>query len=360
MKKLFTLLVCIGIAGIAIAQAPCNSPMPELAFRKAMDDLTRTVNERQMENKTRIILRNNCLSAAQVREIASLFFDDFSRLKFTKAAYPKTVDQVNFYDVYDVFAYFSTVFRLHDYVIAFDLQNIPPPVEAAPEPIRPRYPNYDYPDALRYNGPTFCNTPTSDLEFDQLVVNVNMQPSDPSRLTVGTQLAKKYCFTTAQVMKMTSLMGTDKARLNFLIDAHDYVFDPGNYGFCEQTLTPGPVQEQFRVFVASKQAPPAAPAPPPCGVAPEEFSQIVETIKKQSFNNTQITLAKQIIKSKECFTSGQIKDLVNIFSFESSKLDIAKYAYDYCIDKNNYYVVNDAFDFSSSIDELSKYIQSRK
>jgi len=53
-----------------------------------------------------------------------------------------------------------------------------------------------------------------------------------------------------------------------------------------------------------------------------------------------------------------VKELVGLFTFESSKLEIAKAAYGRTIDKNNFYQVNDAFTFSSSVDELSEYINT--
>ena len=43
-------------------------------------------------------------------------------------------------------------------------------------------------------------------------------------------------------------------------------------------------------------------------------------------------------------------------SFDSAKLDYAKFAYNKTYDIGNYYKLNDAFDFSSSIDELNAYI----
>ncbi len=41
-----------------------------------------------------------------------------------------------------------------------------------------------------------------------------------------------------------------------------------------------------------------------------------------------------------------------------TRLDFAKYAYAYTLDLRNYYKLNDAFTFESSIDELDKYIRS--
>jgi hypothetical protein len=48
---------------------------------------------------------------------------------------------------------------------------------------------------------------------------------------------------------------------------------------------------------------------------------------------------------------------MKLFSFEATKLEFAKYAYNKVSDKENYYLVNDAFQFESSIEELNENIK---
>jgi hypothetical protein len=49
---------------------------------------------------------------------------------------------------------------------------------------------------------------------------------------------------------------------------------------------------------------------------------------------------------------------MSLFNFESSRLEFAKFAYGYTYDLGNYFIVNDAFNFESSISELDRYIQT--
>ncbi|HNR55016.1 MAG TPA: DUF4476 domain-containing protein [Flavobacteriales bacterium] len=97
-----------------------------------------------------------------------------------------------------------------------------------------------------------------------------------------------------------------------------------------------------------------------CGwpMSPSEFADVKKSIESKSFEDSKMTLAKQV-GSNRCFTVDQVKGLMSVFSFEDSKLDIAKFAYDRTFDIDNYYKVNDAFTFESSIDDLNEYIQSR-
>ena len=71
-----------------------------------------------------------------------------------------------------------------------------------------------------------------------------------------------------------------------------------------------------------------------------------------------MTLARQIGDS-HCFSSAQVTGIMGLFGFEETKLEFAKYAYSHTHDIGNYYKVNDAFNFESSIDELNRYIKAR-
>lgn len=37
----------------------------------------------------------------------------------------------------------------------------------------------------------------------------------------------------------------------------------------------------------------------------------------------------------------------------------AKFAYEYCFDQDNYFQVNNAFEFEMTIDELNEYLESK-
>jgi hypothetical protein len=89
-----------------------------------------------------------------------------------------------------------------------------------------------------------------------------------------------------------------------------------------------------------------------------EFSEVKSSITSKTFEDSKLTIAKQVTRSR-CMTASQVKELAALMDFEQTKLDFAKYAYDYTFDIGNYYKVNDVFDFETSIDELNRYITSR-
>lgn len=84
------------------------------------------------------------------------------------------------------------------------------------------------------------------------------------------------------------------------------------------------------------------------------FNEVVQSIQAKNFDDSKLTMAKQVINTN-CMTSSQVKRLMLLFTFEDTRLDLAKYAYGYTYDIGNYYQLNDAFTFESSIDELNTY-----
>ena len=88
------------------------------------------------------------------------------------------------------------------------------------------------------------------------------------------------------------------------------------------------------------------------------FASMLATIKKQDFASSKKRVAKQIISSN-CILTDNLVQILNLFDFESSKLEIAKFAFDYTYDIENYYKVNNVFDFESSKEKLDKYISGK-
>lgn len=90
-----------------------------------------------------------------------------------------------------------------------------------------------------------------------------------------------------------------------------------------------------------------------------EFSAAKASVDKQSFSESKMKTAQQLTKAN-CLSVNQIKEIMGLFSFDDDKLEYAKYAYDYCIDQNNYFMLAEVFSFSSNADELNDYIDGKQ
>ncbi|MBS1583554.1 MAG: DUF4476 domain-containing protein [Bacteroidetes bacterium] len=105
---------------------------------------------------------------------------------------------------------------------------------------------------------------------------------------------------------------------------------------------------------------PAAHPGSPCGAPMDagDFNEARTSIAGKGFEETKLTVAKQVADNN-CLTTAQVKQVMGLFGFEETKLTFAKYAYDRTYDRKDYYKINDAFGFESSVDDLNEYLRSR-
>jgi len=359
MKKFLIVLVVFFI-GIApnYAQRQCITPISNYVFQQKMSQIEAKTTESQKLIRAKKVAKNNCLSTVQVKRIAEVFSNDYQRLDFVQTAYARVTDKANFYDVYDSFAYFSTVFRLHDFIQNKNNSGGHDVVDngGSSDNQQINFPNYNYPNYNAYHGEVGCRRIMDKKQFRTHAKRVKTPTGENQRLMIALNLAQNYCLTTAQVMKISSLLSIEKNRLDFAKQAYASVYDLGNYGSVSQVFRNPYNRSEFMRFWQSRNT----RNTPACKVSASEFQAAKAQIKKQAFNNTKLNMAKQIFRSKKCFTVNQVKQVVSLFTFADTRLKFAKFAYEYTINKNDYYQVTEVLKFDSDKEKLLTFLKSKK
>jgi hypothetical protein len=96
----------------------------------------------------------------------------------------------------------------------------------------------------------------------------------------------------------------------------------------------------------------------PYPMSSSEFNDAIKSVKSKTFKDSQLTTAKQICKAN-CMTAEQVRDMNKVFDFEDTKLDFAKFAYEFVFDASKYYKVNDSFEFEMTIEELNEFLEDK-
>lgn len=91
-------------------------------------------------------------------------------------------------------------------------------------------------------------------------------------------------------------------------------------------------------------------------MASTNFDKMKQSIESKPFSDTKMSTAKVATKNS-CLSSNQIKEICALFSMDEDKLTYAKYAYDYCVDKANYYQIGDVFSFSTTTDDFNEFLE---
>ncbi len=103
--------------------------------------------------------------------------------------------------------------------------------------------------------------------------------------------------------------------------------------------------------------------PPPPPPAPREmnnkvFNDMKQSIANVAFEETKLSTAKTVLSNNYINTS-QVMEICNMFSFEESKLDFAKFAYDKTVDPNNFFKVGSVLVFNNSKEDLNNFLSSK-
>lgn len=118
---------------------------------------------------------------------------------------------------------------------------------------------------------------------------------------------------------------------------------------------PAYAPEPYVPAPAPCQPPVYAPAPRPLPMSNAAFSQLMQVVDDQWFESGKIDVIGQAMRMN-WFTTDQVVQMVKAMSFEDGRLDVAKMSYMRTVDPERYFLVNNAFWFSSSVDALSRYI----
>ena len=339
-------------------KAQCSVAIAASSFNAIKFEVSRAINP---ASKLSILLtrtNGNCFYAAQAKELTMLLDNDNDKLIFCQQVHNRLLDQSNDYVLYDVFSLNSSMFRLHDFIHS-GTGSISPPVILTP-PVTST--TYTYPEARFYTGSKGCDYPMSDINLQNLMLTIQAQSADIARYTTAKALMNGKCMSIEQLMRLTALIENESYRLDILKTYIANIFDRGNFNYAAQLLTIEPYKNDYINYwntISGSSTPPPVSAPVDsfafCKVSADDFNSMQANIENISFSSTKVSQIKTFMNTR-CFTANQVKLFMNQLDYENDKLEIAKYGYTKCIDKNNYFSVNDAFGYSNSISQLNDYI----
>jgi hypothetical protein len=106
----------------------------------------------------------------------------------------------------------------------------------------------------------------------------------------------------------------------------------------------------------AKPTPAASNAGCSAAMSPSSFTTMKKSVEAKPFSDTRMSTAKVATKNN-CLSIEQVKEICKLFSMDDDKLEYAKYAYDYCVEKATYYQVSDVFSFSGTTDDFNKFLE---
>lgn len=335
MKKLFILMF------ILLSRVEFNSQcqfMPERDFEAAKYRLSGNRGNINTFQAAMDLTRTYCLSSNQAREIANYLANDRDKFDFLKSSYPNITDKENYTNVMDVFRLFSSAVRLYHETMGASriLQPFPQPISTNPN----------------------CPRAMEQHSYNQLRSQITNLGDDRQKASIILNAANQ-CMHTQQIENLVSSISDENIRFDVLKRLHPFVFDIENYSQASSILS-STYRTQFLAFLGNPKAPSEPSIQQQSAALSEiDFTSFLNSIRKQSFEKDKDNYIKTYMKNAY-LNVAQVKQVLKLLNFDATKLDIAKFLYNRCTDKQNYFQVSNELQFSSSKTELNDYVNSHQ
>ncbi|MDX1908090.1 MAG: DUF4476 domain-containing protein [Bacteroidia bacterium] len=195
--------------------------------------------------------------------------------------------------------------------------------------------------------------------FTDLMTSLRTRYSDQARLALIRQALPDLAPTSEQVRDLLALLSFESSRKSLALEAYEYVRDPELYVIIVTSfdfastveevaihcMRQGPLVQVDRGYTRA------------CDAATFELAK--QLVDDQSFDKTKILLGKWVLHSLPV-SSRQVAALMDLYSFDQSRLEIAKAAYPFVLDPERYFVVWEAFDFESTGRQLDAFVKTSR
>lgn len=348
MKRfILTFLLGINVFSFAFAQN-CTLPMQKEVFVVVEASMMEAKNDDIRATIFAQTLQNNCLSSVQVKNLLKYFVSENNRFQAAKASINKLVDPQNFYFVYSLFS-------VSDHVN--NLMNMIPGMGNGGGGNDKDHHHHHWQQEQ-------C---TSNEAFKNMMASINQQAFSGDKVKIAKQIIQTNKLKSEHIAKIVSSLSFSTDKLDVAKFGYKYVFDPGNYYLVNSAFTFSYYKSELSKYIQ------AHPREDKKGKdwnngknwsnnnnqsqfpSDEQFQKMLTSVKKSAISSDRLKTAKQIVASNK-LKSSQIKQFMLALSFDSDRFNLAKFAYAHVYDKNNYYLVNDAFQTSTYANQLNDFI----
>lgn len=327
LNTYITSLPADGVADEEVADVNVNTPMTDAQFRVVYDEVAAEPTSDRVYYLTNFFSRDfNHYTAAQARQLIELVTTEQDRLTAAKNAYRGITDRENYTALYPLLNSTASRAELNTYIRTYDASN------------------------------PWSTMATAD--FDKLYQSVYYLNSSSARYTAINKAftTPGNYFTVAQAKKLIPLVSDQASRLQLAKAGYKILSDRSNYLQFNDFLTTTSGRTEFSNYVNDYE-----------GIAVAVKTAMPDTDFRTLYRSVQLTfglgakystLTDIFAKETNYFTVAQTKQLIQLVSSESNRLELAKSSYNNITDPANFSQLYDIFSSQSSKNALMNYVAS--
>jgi hypothetical protein len=162
-------------------------------------------------------------------------------------------------------------------------------------------------------------------------------------------------FTTYQASQLIQIVSGESNRLQLAKLSYRSITDPDNFSQLYNLLNSQASKDELTAYVNNYNTGGNSKT----AMTDGSFTALYQTIQGQFFPNEKMSsLTNTFNTTGYYFTSAQAKQLIQLVSFESNRLQLAKLSYRTITDRGNFNQVYDLFNSQASRDELDAYVKA--
>lgn len=291
-----------------------------------------TVNSRVSYIYNAFANTNNYFSVAQARQLVQLVTDETNRLYLAKISYRAVVDKQNFSQMNNLLSTQTARNELTTFVNNYDVSN-----------------------------PVYTKVAMKDTEFNTLYRSIQ------NRFGIGAKMSalsdvfdnETYFFTTSQARQLIQLISSDNNRLQLAKEAYDNIIDQSNFSQVYDILSTS-ARGELEAYVSGNDGMITNPTvttktPMTTGTYNSLYNSVRNT---WGFGAKMSELTEIFDNESYYFTVAQAKQLIQLVSSETNRLQLAKAAYGNITDPENFTLMYDVLSSQSSKNDLSNYVNT--
>lgn len=201
-----------------------------------------------------------------------------------------------------------------------------------------------------------CNVDLTDTDIKHLFNLVTKSNDIQNKFNYVEATVDKNCYTCAQLSKILSLLEVEMDKLKLAKRGYLHIKDKANASAVSEVFNFKSMKEDYQLFL-KEMANAEHQQNLHCTVAisNESLQDIIASIKKVQYENDRIKTAKDKVVNN-CLNTQQVQSLLEIFTHDREKMELAKSAYAITIDKDNYKILVENFMFSENKKEFLQFI----
>lgn len=269
-------------------------------------------------------------TTGQARQIIELMNNEEDRLRLAKISYDNVVDRENFYQIYSLFNLQASRNELDNYV---------------------RY----------YNNQNLGRIAMSDIAFNRIYQDIFNQRSQASKMAgaLNAFSIRGNYFTTLQARQIIALIHSEESRVTLAKASFDNIVDPANFRQMYDIFYQQANRDELNEFIRSEGLIDEEDENVRIAMSDVLFNDLYDNIESIWWPGGEMNAARDVFNSENnYFTTAQAKEIIELVSWESNRVELAKLSFDNIVDPQNFRQIYDLFSSESSKDELDSYIRT--